>query len=456
MHQFKHLSMDVAGCRLTQKLLEVARDEWKIIFAKEMVGSVAAALDNPHANHVLQAIVQALRPAHSVFILDEIIDIPPPQHESKNGPASIARHRYGCRILERLIEHFSVQEETTTTSAPDAQQQKSPAAKLDAYIEEVLKETKDLLKHPYGNFVLQHILEHGTPSQRRTIIDTLKEKLDEFAMDTHASSVLDKALSYGDIEEQRELSWAIINCKVHPQHSQEHQRRSMDLTNEREAKIGKDETPLLALMAGSRNGFAATQRLFRVAQGDAALTLQAFKQLQMGESVIVGTKHGKALINSIIQQFQLPMPERRNTSNDRTPVARIALGPALDGCAGGGQQFTSPAHLRGTTPTEDAQVVREKLEFIVNCLMKDCSPEMCGQGLGNVAAYSAQQQQQTPAFNGPVEPSYQDFNNQQRYGVMPGQMCNGWHPSEQHVAPGYVFCVPYTDGQQCMPYGNYA
>ena len=51
----------------------------------------------PHANHVLQKFIKILPPSEVQFVIDEIV-------QPTNGPLWAAEHKYGCRIILRLLE----------------------------------------------------------------------------------------------------------------------------------------------------------------------------------------------------------------------------------------------------------------------------------------------------------------------------------------------------------------
>jgi len=274
------LSVDQHGCRLVQRVLAAVDDRGKETIANELKGHVKEVLESPHANHVLQACIQDMRPPRMRFVIVEL------NHWGR--PPALARHRYGCRILERLIEHFDPYE-------------------LEYIVAEILKESFELIKHVYGNFVMQHILEHGLREQRQQIINALLLDLNGAALDQHACSVLDKALSYGNLDDQRKLARALLS----------------------EPGLLGSEPGLLAAMAGSRGGFAATQRLFQVVEGSDLA--EARHQLGLAAADLQKTKHGKALIAAV------GAPEL-NTSGGY-------LGGASEGAAGGASPTGTPKRL---------------------------------------------------------------------------------------------------------------
>jgi len=242
------LALDSRGCRVVQRVLDLADNEGQAMLASELRGHVREVLESPHANHVLQRSIEVMCPSTLAFVLTELLEW--------GRPVTVARHRYGCRVLERLIEHF-------------------PLDALEVFIDEILDDAPELCRHVYGNFVMQHLMEHGDQAHRRRVIEALREDLVNIALDQHACSVLDKALSYGQIEDQRSLASALL-----------------------------EEHGLLAAMACMRSGFAATQRLFKVVEGDSLG--KAHQELSARALDIQRSKHGRALISAVAPEYLSP------------------------------------------------------------------------------------------------------------------------------------------------------
>ena len=158
-----------------------------------------------------------------------------------------------------------------------------------------------LCAYVYGNFVIQHLLEHGEQEHRKRIIQALNRDLKTVALDQFGGNVLDKALSYGPVDEQRRIADLVL-C----------------------------EKGLLGDMALLRSGFAAAQRLIRVARADAKLLAKARSQLAARACEIQETKHGR--------RFFLPrlFPTcRRPTHRVQTAASRrFASRDAMERCVG--------------------------------------------------------------------------------------------------------------------------
>jgi hypothetical protein len=179
------LSRDPAGCREVQRMLDTDSEAERVALAKELRGHVHEAMRCPHANYVLQKVLSTLRPEQLCFIVEEL--------ESK-GPAAVAqvaRHKYGCRIVQRLLEHCS---------QPQAER----------VIGALFADVVGNCIHPYGNYAMQKVLEHGPAEERRGLIDALCKHVATLGSDTYGSSVLAKALACGSREEQLLLVRAML------------------------------------------------------------------------------------------------------------------------------------------------------------------------------------------------------------------------------------------------------
>ena len=118
-------SMDAHGCRLVQRALALADDAGRVEIAQELRGHICEVLESPHGNYVLQRIIELMRPSVVSFVLGELTACMTPQE--------LAKHRYGCRILERIIEHF-------------------PPRLLATSVDALLADAWDLCRHVYGKF----------------------------------------------------------------------------------------------------------------------------------------------------------------------------------------------------------------------------------------------------------------------------------------------------------------
>merc|ERR1719375_2618648 len=83
------------GCRVAQKAFEVANEFQKNLLAEGLRGHIREAVESPHGNHVVQKCVESGCVQGVQIVFDE----------TRGAFAFFARRRFGCRVLERLLEH---------------------------------------------------------------------------------------------------------------------------------------------------------------------------------------------------------------------------------------------------------------------------------------------------------------------------------------------------------------
>merc|ERR1719238_1371323 len=91
------LAFDASACRVVQKAIEFGEEEEVVALSSELQGRVREAIRSPHANHVVQKMVEVLPASSLGFVVEEIL----------GAGAEFARHRYGCRVVCRLVQRHS-------------------------------------------------------------------------------------------------------------------------------------------------------------------------------------------------------------------------------------------------------------------------------------------------------------------------------------------------------------
>jgi len=200
------LSMHMYGCRVVQKLVEkVFGEEGNDARVKyqqpQLRGSAGSKLHDPdfqdalleelsphivkcvqdqNGNHVVQKCIEQIRPISRIyFILDAF----------KGNICLMARHPYGCRVVQRVLENC---EEDRVSSS----------------LSELIAQIQSLVQDQYGNYVIQHIIEGSRdrhPLERKRLIRAVQDNVLPFSMHKFASNVVEKCLQYGDSVERREI-----------------------------------------------------------------------------------------------------------------------------------------------------------------------------------------------------------------------------------------------------------
>lgn len=178
------LALSANGTRIIQKALEVTGGETQIMLSLCMHGCVRKLLDSHHGNHVLQKSI-VMMPPHAVqFIFHELSFY-------RQGWAGVVCHRFGCRVVERLLEHCD-------------------AALTAPIVAAVVADIDSLSRHPFANYVVQHILEY-VPAHRAQVVHALVQVgVPLMAQHRVASNIVERAFEHSGTELQQALAEAIL------------------------------------------------------------------------------------------------------------------------------------------------------------------------------------------------------------------------------------------------------
>jgi len=248
--QVWRLARDPQGCRDVQRALEISdNNEERAALAFELRGHVWEAVRCPHANHVIQKCITTMKPQASQFIIDELVASGSPR--GLGGASQASRHRYGCRIVERLIEHC-------------------PPSQVKRLLDELIVDAMSLCRHPYGNYVMQHLLEHGPADHRQKLTRILEQHAHTVGTDCYARAVVSKALTHGARADQVALARALLR-----------------------------EPGLIATMARTRHGHVAAK--FALQHLDGADRQEACRQLYKDVAVLRASRYGRFVASCLTQ-----------------------------------------------------------------------------------------------------------------------------------------------------------
>ncbi|KAG8380278.1 hypothetical protein BUALT_Bualt07G0176700 [Buddleja alternifolia] len=180
--QMLPLSLQMYGCRVIQKALEVIELDQKTELVLELDGHVMRCVRDQNGNHVIQKCIECVPTERIGFIISAF----------KGQVAILSTHPYGCRVIQRVLEHCS----------DDIQ--------CRSIVDEILESANDLAQDQYGNYVTQHVLERGQPFERSLIISKLSGKIVQMSQHKYASNVVEKCLEFGDATERELLIEEIL------------------------------------------------------------------------------------------------------------------------------------------------------------------------------------------------------------------------------------------------------
>lgn len=179
------LSLTQFGSRVVQKAIASAsevRDRER--FAEELLQHAMDLYVSPHGNHVLAKLIEVLPSTRLVGIAEKM----------RGQATMVARHQFGSRILERLMEHCSEEQMGFLLD-----ELFDGAANLEA-----------LARHPFANFVVQHIFEHGMPERKSRCFQMLLPYVLQHATHKTASNVVQRMLEHADVSSQALIADAFL------------------------------------------------------------------------------------------------------------------------------------------------------------------------------------------------------------------------------------------------------
>jgi len=165
------LSRDPYGCRVVQKALDAASRPGQLAILEEIraISGTLELIKDQSGNHVMQKVIERLA-------VEDILFIPEAMHGHMH---SIAVHLYGCRVAQRLFERVPVQ-------------------LLENLYNELFPNFTELAQDQFGNYVLQHVAEFGSPPHRARATDLVCQNLAAMSCHKFASNVVEKVLTFGN------------------------------------------------------------------------------------------------------------------------------------------------------------------------------------------------------------------------------------------------------------------
>jgi len=176
------LSLTQFGSRLVQQAVAVASSAQREQLAEALLRESrdedpTELFCSPHANHVVAKLIAVMPPARLGRV-----------GEAMRGEAtSVARHQFGSRVLERLIEHCGENQ-------------------IGFLLDEIMGDFEALARHQFGNFVVQRTLEHCSKARMHACVEKLLPHVLKHATHKTASNVVGCLLAHSDLDCQAAIA----------------------------------------------------------------------------------------------------------------------------------------------------------------------------------------------------------------------------------------------------------
>ena len=181
---------------MTQKALESLAYDDLCSLLHEFEQNVLTCIQDQNGNHVMQKVVEVMsisakdagrkagddriaeKKAEKIqFLVDDVL----------GNVETLCCHPYGCRVLQRMLEHCVEFQKTAT-------------------LDKIQLCHRTLMDDQYGNYVIQHVLQYGRDSDRDSLLRIIVENdLLKLSRQKFASNVVEKLLKYGNSTQRNKI-----------------------------------------------------------------------------------------------------------------------------------------------------------------------------------------------------------------------------------------------------------
>lgn len=191
------LSQDMYSCRVVQKAFEYIHPNQLVKMVKELnCPQILDCVTNQHANHCIQKAIETISGVarHATGDSKQILynSVGFIVRALEGRVEAIARDVYGCRVIQRVIEH-------------------SPVDMKEKLLKELCMNISSLIGDQYGNYVMQHLMLYGGEKERCELLHTLEVNLLVYSKHKFASNVVETCLQNASTDERSRIIWSLIN-----------------------------------------------------------------------------------------------------------------------------------------------------------------------------------------------------------------------------------------------------
>lgn len=169
------IALNQHGTRALQKMIEH-------ITLREQIDAIIAALGDQvvnliqdlNGNHVIQKCLNHLNSEEAQFIFDAV----------GTHCIVVGTHRHGCCVLQRCIDHASGNQKANL-------------------VRQITANAFALVQDPFGNYVVQYILDLGEPAFAQPLCMGFRGSLGTLSKQKFSSNVIEKCIRVADPETKR-------------------------------------------------------------------------------------------------------------------------------------------------------------------------------------------------------------------------------------------------------------
>ncbi|KAH8101368.1 ARM repeat-containing protein [Cristinia sonorae] len=178
-----NISLNMHGTRAVQKMIDflsTRRQIHSIILALSL--HVVVLIKDLNGNHVIQKCLNKLVPEDNQFIYNAVAA----------HCVEVATHRHGCCVLQRCVDHAS-----------DSQRVQ--------LVNEITFNALTLVQDPYGNYVVQYILDLNDPRFSDAVIRQFTGNVCALSVQKFSSNVIEKCVRVAEHNTRKMLIGELLN-----------------------------------------------------------------------------------------------------------------------------------------------------------------------------------------------------------------------------------------------------
>lgn len=220
------LSLQMYGCRVIQKALEVVDVDQKTQMVAELDGSVIKCVRDQNGNHVIQKCIECVPQGRIQFIISSFY----------GQVVALSTHPYGCRVIQRVLEHCDdlntqqiIMDEIMQSVCTLAQDQygnyviqhvlqHGKPHERSAIISKLAGQIVKMSQQKFASNVVEKCLTFGGPEERQLLVNEMlgstdeNEPLQAMMKDPFGNYVVQKVLETCD---DQSLELIVSRIKVH-------------------------------------------------------------------------------------------------------------------------------------------------------------------------------------------------------------------------------------------------
>lgn len=177
------IALNMHGTRAVQKLIEYLSTDQQIkAVTSSLNSSVVTLIKDLNGNHVIQKCLHRLSSENNQFIYDAVCD----------NCIEVASHKHGCCVLQRCFDHATIPQK-------------------DQLVNEIAHHALPLVQNPFGNYVVQYVLELGVSRYSESVIRRFVNHVCILSVQKFSSNVIENCIRTAQPETRRLLIAELVN-----------------------------------------------------------------------------------------------------------------------------------------------------------------------------------------------------------------------------------------------------